>query len=143
MIDGWSAHPDEQLSAKSSSNSDQQLSNKYTSDSLSQDASYWIQYFYENLNSGDYVTAYSLLGSDWRNKLSYETFRQGYIQTKNVTLNHVSILSSSSSSAEIEGIIVAQESNGIEDKLSSYKLLYTVALENGNLKILKGTATKL
>ncbi|WCK56400.1 trypsin-like peptidase domain-containing protein [Aneurinibacillus sp. Ricciae_BoGa-3] len=143
MIQGWSDHPDDQLSAKSTSTSDQQLSDTYTADSLSQDATYLIQYFYENLNSGDYVTAYSLLGSDWRNKQSYETFRQGYIETKNVTLNHVSVLSSTPSSAEIEGIIEAQESNGTDGKLSSYKLLYTVAMENGKLKIIKGTATKL
>lgn len=38
-----------------------------------------VSYFYNSINSQDYVTAYFLLGSAWQTSTPYDKFRTGYI----------------------------------------------------------------
>ena len=45
-----------------------------------------VRSFYDSIDSRDYVAAYSLVGSDWQSKTSYENFRQGYINTFSVRI---------------------------------------------------------
>lgn len=138
MVQGWSSHPDEQLASESTSGGEGTLSEQYTKESLEQDASYLVQYFYDSLQAGDYVNAYALLGSDMKAGLSYEKFRSGYLDTMNVEVKKISILSSTASSTQIMALIEAQESSNGTQRIAMYKVTYTVGLENDSLRILKG-----
>ena len=60
---------------------------EYSQPSDEETASYLVNYFYESINSGDYVTAYSLLGSSWKEKTDFSTFRNGYLHTTSVTID--------------------------------------------------------
>jgi serine protease Do len=142
MIEGWSRNPDEKLASGLSSSSEEHLTD-YTEEALEEDAQYLVQYFYNSLNSGDYVTAYALLGSDWQSSLSYEKFREGYLHTLNVRVQDTTVRSGASSTAQVTAMIEAEENVGGENRLSLYKTTYTVGLENGVLKLLKGKAEKV
>ncbi|WP_276916789.1 S1C family serine protease [Aneurinibacillus aneurinilyticus] len=138
MVQGWSMHPNEKLASESSSEGEGKLSQRYTKDSLAQDARYLVQYFYDSVNSRDYVNAYAVLGSSMKNGLSYEKFRSGYLNTMNVEVKEISVHSSTSSKAEIIAIIEARESNNGEQHVTMYKVTYMIGLENDSLRILKG-----
>lgn len=137
MVQGWSMHPNEKLASESSSEGEGKLSQRYTKDSLAQDARYLVQYFYDSVNSRDYVNAYAVLGSSMKNGLSYEKFRSGYLNTMNVEVKEISVHSSTSSKAEIIAIIEARESNNGEQHVTMYKVTYMIGLENDSLRILK------
>lgn len=143
MIEGWSAHPDEQLAKDSSSMGDDASSDGYTKESMTAAAQYLVNYFYNCLDSSDYVSAYSVLGSDWQTKTSYEKFREGYLQTKSVSVTNNTVTSATEKEAQVAVIIEAWEGSGVNQVLSNYSLTYTVKLENDTLKIISGKGKKL
>ncbi|OIQ61459.1 putative serine protease HhoB precursor [Moorella thermoacetica] len=107
-------------------------------------ASYLVEYFYTCVNSGDYVGAFALLGSDWQAKQPYENFRAGYLNTLSVRIEDLRVVAVNQDSAEISIIIEALErTNQGEERTSYYRATYQVGLENGKLKLLKGTASKI
>ncbi|BBH22325.1 peptidase S1 [Paenibacillus baekrokdamisoli] len=145
MIEEWSQHPDEALSAKMSSVvGGVQSGSGYTKETMSSAAKYLVQYFYDSLAQKDYVTAYTLLGSDWQTKTDYEKFRKGYLYTLGVTVKHIIIKSADTESAVVSAVIEATEdAKSGETVLNSYNVTYTVKLENGTLKIISGKGKKL
>lgn len=102
-------------------------------------AEYIIKYFYDCINSQDYVAAYTLLGSEWQSKTNYNSFRKGFLPTRNVEILNLSSSINSDNSITIIVNIKAQETN----ISNNYKVTYTVDYENNVLKILKGNAQKL
>jgi serine protease Do len=142
MIEDWSAHPDEKLASESSSEEGGSAEG-YTKELMSSDAQYLVSYFYESLNGLDYVTAYSLLGSEWQTKTSYEKFREGYLNTLSVGITSISVNKASAESAEVAVIIEAWENKDGNRVPSSYSSKYVVRLENGTLKIISGKGKKL
>ncbi|WP_239614610.1 S1C family serine protease [Cohnella mopanensis] len=142
MIENWSAHPDKKL-ADSSSSDEAGSAEGYTKELMEDNAKYLITYFYESLNGLDYVTAYSLLGSDWQSKTTYDKFREGYLNTISVAVTSVSVNSSSSESAEVTALIEAWENKDGVRVLSNYKSTYIIRPENGTLKIISGKGKKL
>lgn len=144
MIEDWSLNPDEELAKQSSSlGADAVFTTGYTKETFAADAQYIVQYFYESLSSGDYVSAYSVLGSDWQTKTTYEKFREGYLNTESVTVTSSSVLSGTEKEAQISATIEAWENRDEGTVLSKYSLTYKVKLENDMVKIISGKGKKL
>ncbi|MBD3109528.1 trypsin-like peptidase domain-containing protein [Bacillus sp. AGMB 02131] len=134
MVKEWSASPMTELPVFDlyDGNDTQQQS------ALEESALYLISYFYESINIADYETAYSLLGSEWQNKLSLEDFKAGYSNTVSVEIDQLMITDSTKEKMTAFGIITAKEAKGGTSKLAKYKIEYKVGFENGEMKILQG-----
>ncbi|MFC3803677.1 S1C family serine protease [Cohnella sp. GCM10012308] len=145
MAEDWSAHPDEQLANESFSLDNEEITSAsgYTKESLSADAQYLVQYFYDCVSGGDYVSAYSVLGSNWQTKTAYEKFREGYLNTQSVSITDISVTSATEKEAQVAVILEAWENKNGESVLSKYSSTYTVKLENDTLKIVSGKGKKL
>lgn len=138
LVEGWAANP-----SSASNNSVNAITNVNIKQNITkEDAEYLISYFYNTINSKDYVTAYSLLGADWQTKTSYDKFRSGYTNTLSVNVESMNS-SLNSDSINVVIIVSASEKDGDATKLSKYKSSYTIEMENNILKILHGKATKL
>lgn len=105
-------------------------------------ASYLVNYFYESLNSNDYVTAYSLLGSSWQSKTAFSKFRNGYLQTQSTSISDVQTMADGDNFT-VTGIITAVDSHDGNDDYAKYKVQYKVGYENDQLKIISGTAKEI
>jgi len=141
MLERWSEHPDETLAAATDGGDGGDPA--FTEQIVTEDAQYLLEFFYESLNAGDYVTAYSLLGSDWQTGTSYETFREGYLYTTSVYITDMTVVSASAAAAELDVTIEAWELSDGQPMLSAYRLDYIVKPENGTLKIVSGKGVKL
>ena len=133
MVEGWSATPMTDLPVFNMYEEYDVEQQGY----LEESAMYIISFFYESINIQDYVTAYSLLGSEWQASLSFETFRDGYRQTNSVSLDQLAI-TESGEQVTVFGIITADENKEGAPRLAKYQIEYQVGFENGNLKILSG-----
>ncbi|MFC3747095.1 S1C family serine protease [Paenibacillus sp. GCM10012306] len=100
-----------------------------------------VSFFYQCLNNGDYVTAYSLLGSEWQGGTSYDKFRQGYLNTGYITLGRPS-LEKQADSTLVKVDITAEERRKSGTVYQNYRVSYTVGYENGEMKILHGKGKK-
>jgi len=136
LVDGWVASPSP--ASNSSANVNTNIKQKISKE----EAEYLVSYFYNSLNSKDYVTAYNLLGSDWQTKTTYDKFRSGYLNTLSVNIESMSSIVSSDS-IKVVFIIDASEKDGNATKLSKYNATYTIELENNILKILHGKVAKI
>jgi serine protease Do len=139
LVEGWSKSPMIELPTLSMDGTE-----TAASDSPSQEdsASYLVNYFYECLNSRDYVTAYSLLGSSWQSKLDFSKFRDGYLNTKSVSLDDVKATVNGDNTT-VMAVLSAVELNNGTESYAKYQLEYTVGNENDQLKILSGKAKKI
>ncbi|MFD1989079.1 S1C family serine protease [Paenibacillus nicotianae] len=136
-VQKWSKNPMKELPTTSASSEDVD----YDMPSIEDEAQYIVSYFYESLSMQDYVTAYSLLGSRWQSNLSYADFRQGYIQTGEVSIDSI-IASKDGDQVKVTVEITAEERKDTGTVYSSYKLNYVLGYENDILKILSGKGTK-
>ncbi|MEH7524865.1 trypsin-like peptidase domain-containing protein [Bacillus sp. JJ1503] len=139
IIEGWSDSPMVNIPEVATGMEGYAYENEFSVEDYS---SYLIKYFYESLNYGDYVTAYSLLGSSWQTNLSYEKFRSGYLNTLSVTIDDLTV-TSSEDKASVVVIISAKERNNGSTNLSKYKATYEVSYENDQLKIISGKAERI
>ncbi|HZG86062.1 S1C family serine protease [Paenibacillus sp.] len=141
MLEAWSDNPDEALAA--ATNGANSGGTAFTEELVAEDAQYLLTFFYESINSGDYVTAYSLLGSEWQTGTTYESFREGYLYTTGAYVTDMTVVSASEESAVLDVVIEAWELEDGEPLLSYYELQYTVKPENGTLKIVSGKGQRL
>ncbi|WP_332628439.1 S1C family serine protease [Halalkalibacter flavus] len=134
LIEGWSKAPMTSLPNIGENTAGYTYEEQVFSD---QDlAHYLVGYFYESLNYKDYVTAYSLLGSRWQSDTSYESFREGYLNTESVLIDD--LLVKDDGDITVTAIITAQERNNNSYVYSKYKVTYIVGYENDQMKILSG-----
>lgn len=138
QVEEWSNHPVTELEGLSDSSSD-----TLEKDDLLYGSEDVVAYFYESLSNGDYVTAYSLLGSEWQSGTSYVDFRKGYLNTGNVDLTDVSSTMDEDGKSLISAVITAEERSEGDTVYQKYKLSYTVGYENNELKILHGNGKKI
>ncbi|MEH7344349.1 trypsin-like peptidase domain-containing protein [Bacillus sp. JJ1532] len=139
IIEGWSESPMTNIPEVAMGVEGYTYEDELTLEDYS---SYLVNYFYEGLNYGDYVTAYSLLGSSWQSDLSYEKFRSGYLNTLSVTIDDLSA-TSEDDKASVVVIISAKERNNSSTTLSKYKATYEIRYENDQLKLISGRAEKI
>lgn len=137
-VQKWSKNPGKDLpdTAKSTTDVESDLP------SVQDDAEYVVRYFYESLSMQDYVTAYSLLGSRWQSNLSYADFRQGYINTGDVSIDSI-ISTKDGNQVKVSIEITAEERKDTGTVYTSYRSDYVLAYENDILKILSGTGQKV
>lgn len=139
MIEGWSESPMTSIPTVALDTEGYSYEEDY---SMGEYASYLVEYFYENLNYGDYVTAYSLLGSSWQSNLAYKDFRNGYLNTLSVSLDDMTA-TTSGDKASVVAIISAEERKNDVTAYSKYKVTYQVGYENDQLKIISGKGEKI
>jgi hypothetical protein len=143
LVEGWSASPMTELPNNIAMDSDIFQEGDVGDVSFEKMASYLVTHFYDSLNSGDYVYAYSLIGSTWMASTSYEKFREGYIGTKNITIDNVSVQKQGDERAVVTAHITAQERVGGAFVDTPYKVVYTVGYENDQLKLLSGKGQRI
>ena len=140
LVEGWSKTPLTELPSVSVETASADVSSEDESPEMT--ASYLVNYFYESLNSQDYVTAYSLLGSSWQNKTDFSKFRNGYLQTKSTTISDVQS-TENGNNFTVTGIITAVDLQDGNENYAKYKVQYNVGYENDQLKIISGTAKEI
>ncbi|WP_338833969.1 hypothetical protein MHLNE_03440 [Moorella humiferrea] len=139
LVENWSKNPNVSPALPTTS-----TTNEIPPKELAMAASYLVEEFYTCVNNGDYVGAFALLGSDWKAKQPYEKFRAGYLNTLSVRIEDLQVLAVNQDSANIGVIIAALErTKEGEERISYYRATYQVGLENGKLKLLNGTASKI
>jgi serine protease Do len=134
LVESWSASPMASLPAAAEMD---QYASEMSATSLEEMGYYLVSYFYESLNYGDYVTAYALLGSKWQSGTSYEQFRNGYLNTKSVTVDDIQT-TTNREEVTLLAVISAYEKVESGERYRKYKLMYQVGYENGQVKILSG-----
>jgi hypothetical protein len=143
LVEGWSASPMTELPNNIAMDSDIFQEGDVGDVSFENMASYLVTHFYDSLNSGDYVYAYSLIGSTWMASTSYEKFREGYIGTKNIAIDNISVQIQEDERAVVTAHITAQERVNGAFVDTSYKVVYTVGYENDQLKLLSGKGQRI
>jgi serine protease Do len=138
QVEEWSDHPMTELSGlTNSSRNDESYDDSFSS------SEELVVYFYQSLDNSDYVTAYSLIGSNWQSSASYEDFRKGYLMTTHVTVVEVTATEEDDDGALVSALITAEERRNGETVYQQYRLSYTLGYENGELKILHGKGKKV
>lgn len=139
-VQQWSAKPMSELpEAIESADEDIEPSEEMSEEEYGE---YIVSYFYENLNMQDYVTAYSLLGSNWQGHTDYAEFRQGYMNTGYVSVDSITS-TASGDQVSVTVQITADERKDNTNVTSMYKLTYVVGYENDILKIISGKGEKV
>ena len=140
LVNIWANNPIKYTS--SSENADK----SYTEDHLNlstEDAAYLVSYFYNNINSQDYVTAYSLLGSSWQESITYDNFRKDYIETLSVKIDTMTCGKLDNSNVQVSATIKAIQGTKSNSTVNTYSVVYTVGYENNVLKILNGKTNSI
>lgn len=143
LVEGWSASPMTELPHNIAMDSDIFQEGSVGDVTFEDMASYLVTHFYDSLNSGDYVYAYSLIGSTWIASTSYETFREGYLGTRNITIEDLNVEVQEDERAVVTAYITAQERSDGAFVDSPYKVVYTVGYENDQLKLLSGKGQRI
>jgi len=106
------------------------------------EAAYIVYYLYENINDGNFVEAYRLWGSQWQSNTTYEKFREGYLNTLSVYVIDIDV-KKVDNVVKATVIIEADEQKDGTYGTSRYEMKYDIAIENDQMKIIKGQGKKL
>lgn len=139
LIEGWSETPMTSLPNVTFEN-EQPIYNG--GDTIEDNALYVVNYFYEALNLGDYVTAYSLLGSSWQSTTSYPDFRKGYLDTSFILVEEISTTTEGETATVIANIAAEERDSG-SNTTKKFKVTYELGYENDQLKILSGNGEQI
>ncbi|NIK77908.1 hypothetical protein FHS15_003046 [Paenibacillus castaneae] len=135
IVEAWSKEPMKELPVLETTDESVALEDEA---SIEEFAGYLVRHFYDSLNNADYVYAYSLLGGNWKEGTSYESFREGYLGTRNVVIDNMHVKASSDDKAVVIAVISVDEREDGEYMLSKYQVTYQVGYENDQLKLLSG-----
>ncbi|HLS61021.1 MAG TPA: S1C family serine protease [Virgibacillus sp.] len=110
----------------------------YDPELLKEDADYLIDYFFDGIKIRDYVNAYTLLGSTMQSETSYSRFRDDYTNIVDLTYEETSntITEDNQSESTIEVEMELKSKNKDKNKVKKVKYVFTIGLENDQLKIL-------
>ncbi|MFD2924084.1 S1C family serine protease [Halobacillus naozhouensis] len=106
-------------------------------------ATYIVQYFYDSINQGDFVTAYSLIGSKWQNNTTYEEFRAGYNQKLSVAIDHIVADPVEGEKVEVTAFVTTKETKNGSVEMKKYKYHFVVGYENDQMKIISGSGEQI
>ncbi|MBM7602109.1 S1-C subfamily serine protease [Metabacillus crassostreae] len=131
LVNGWSETPMRNLPSVTSFD----IASKVNVNKMLETSDYLINYFIESINFRDFVTAYSLLGSDWQSNVKYETFREKYLH-----INAIKIIELKKEIQEdkviVETVLSIEEHNGNKNITKTYNKTFVVAYENDQAKII-------
>ncbi|MFU0784247.1 MAG: Peptidase S1 and S6 chymotrypsin/Hap [Thermoanaerobacterium thermosaccharolyticum] len=141
LVENWAKNSSKPQTNEYAVDSTEQLDN---GQSIKEEAEALVQYFYQCINSQDYVTAYSLLGSDWQSGTTYQDFRNGYLRTEYVNIQNMISNYKDNNHVEVTITIEAQELTDQDTVVTSlYVCTYDIGYENDQLKILSGKFRKI
>ncbi|UOQ92941.1 S1C family serine protease [Halobacillus shinanisalinarum] len=106
-------------------------------------ATYIVQYFYDSINQGDFVTAYSLLGSGWQGSTSYEEFRKGYNQKLSVSIDNIVADPVEGKDVQVTAFVTTEETKNGEVVMKKYKYNFVVGYENDQMKLISESVEQL
>lgn len=111
------------------------------SERLKEDAIYMIEYFFESLSLRDYISTYTLLGSDLQLQRTYTEFRNEYIQIINlkytdISFDHETEHKKDEITASVDVQLEKHEANNEQTDVETVTFNFTVGFENEQLKIL-------
>lgn len=136
QIEQWSSEvKDDELHYASMSD----VITKNDPEQLHEDAAYLIEYFYDNIQMREYIDAYTLLGSKMQAELSYAEFRETYTHIVNLEYKKVStnITEDNHLETTIDVTLETKSPNDDKNKKSTVTYMFTIGLENDQLKVLK------
>ncbi|MCP3026350.1 S1C family serine protease [Halobacillus sp. A5] len=134
MVQQWSKSPMKDLPEYPELTAGSEALNEQTD---ADQATYIIQYFYDSVNQGDFVTAYSLLSSSWQEEKSFEEFREGYSNTLSVSVDNI-VADPDGEEVKVSCVITSEETAEGEVEIKKYNLDYTLGYENDQMMILSG-----
>ncbi|MFC0522206.1 S1C family serine protease [Pontibacillus salicampi] len=105
---------------------------------MKEDARYLFGYFNESVRIRDYITAYSLLGSELQKEQDYTSFREAYVHTIGISVSNLEVTVDEDNRATITAKTehIVRQPN--EDKQTIvYNVVYSIGYENEQLKILE------
>ncbi|MCM2532273.1 S1C family serine protease [Neobacillus pocheonensis] len=139
LVESWSKTPMTELPSISTATTGNKNVQNSSFEGTAQDI---VNSFYQSINNGDYVTAYSLFGSSWQEKMSYTKFRNGYLNTRS---SNIEILNTVNNGDTVTVTVLISAQEGTEGSYinSKYQADYTIGYENHQLKILHGTGKKI
>ena len=134
LIEGWSKTP---MTMLPNINLSDEHEGETEEKRLDQMASYLVKHFYEAINLGDYVYAYSLIGNDWQESLSYVKFREGYNQIRNIMIDDEHITLNEDEATITVVISVNERRDGVYE-LVKKRVTFRIGYDNDQLKLLSG-----
>lgn len=139
LIEGWSKEPMTMLPGIALNEESEIVEETQRLDQL---ASYLVSHFYDAINIGDYVYAYTLLGSSWQEGTSYVKFRENYISTRNISIDdqHITM---GDDEATITVVISADERVEGSFKLTKQQISFSVGYDDDQLKLLNSKSKLL
>ncbi|WBL15588.1 S1C family serine protease [Sutcliffiella sp. NC1] len=105
-------------------------------------ANYIAQYYFESINHRDYVTAYSLLGSELQSTLSYEEFRADFMNVLAVEINST-FTEMVDRNVNVTVLIQTQQRGDDGLTFTNYECNFVLGLENDQMKILSKDREKI
>ncbi|MFF2480186.1 S1C family serine protease [Paenibacillus sp. NPDC058071] len=135
LAEAWSSEPMAKLPQLAFADNDGVVQKDAT---IGEYAEYLVTHFYDSLNNADYVYAYSLLGGNWKAGTRYESFREGYMATRNVVIDDMHVTEKNKDEATVTAVISVDERVDGQYKLSKYQVTYEVGYENDQLKLISG-----
>jgi len=105
---------------------------------LTEDASYLIDYFFENIMIRDYIGAYTLFGSEKQSGLSYTDFRETYIHTVDLEYSDLVEEEAEENRIKIKTDVTVETKSPDKEKTKkkNYTYVFTVGYENDQLRIM-------
>lgn len=102
-----------------------------------------MQQYYYDINRRDYPAAYKLWGAIFHSSTDYCDFVTGYSQTRHNTTSFGTITQQNDGTVLVPMTILATEQTASGTQETTYQAIYTIGLENGQWKILKGVMQKM
>lgn len=139
LIEGWSKEPMTMLPGITLTDQTELSEEKQPLDQL---ASYLVAHFYDAINLGDYVYAYTLLGGNWKESTSYVKFRESFISTRNITIDdeHITV---NEEEATVTVIISADARIDGAYQLIKQQLSFQIGYVDDQLKLLNSKSKQL
>ncbi|QST01386.1 trypsin-like peptidase domain-containing protein [Pontibacillus sp. ALD_SL1] len=145
QLDKWSKDADSKDLTYESFSENRNL----TESQLKEDAKYLVHYFHESLLMRDYISAYSMLGSAWQSKQSYQEFRDQYIHTIDIDLSDLSLNVNAKNQVKVtleaketvhkKSLDNNQDNDNQERITKTYVVTFLIGYENDQLKLLRGS----
>ncbi|WP_226666730.1 trypsin-like peptidase domain-containing protein [Metabacillus litoralis] len=131
LVNGWSETPMRNLPSITSLD----ITSQINQSKMLETSEYLVNYFIESINFRDFVTAYSLLGSEWQSNVDYETFRRQYLHINSIKINELTT-NYKNDRVFVETVLSIEEHNVGENKTQTKNRTFVVAYENDQAKIM-------
>ncbi len=105
-------------------------------------ASALVNQFYVDINARDFDSAYDLLSTSYQQKQSRQSFKNGFLTTVQDTLTIQSAQTLADGTVQVNVTLIALDNKNGSQVKTVYTGYYIVILENGALRINKGSLQK-